>query len=133
MCAISDIIDGIVARKTNSISIFGSHLDTIADFIFLLIVSIKILPIIRLPYWVLIWICIIAVLKILNTILSYLRNKRYLSEHTILNKMTGGLLFLLPLVILITEINYYSIIICIVSSIASLQEGYYIYNGIEIQ
>ncbi len=32
---ITDMIDGAVARKTNSVSSFGSRLDSLADFIFM--------------------------------------------------------------------------------------------------
>ena len=32
-CGVSDMIDGTIARKTNSISKFGSKLDTIADLV----------------------------------------------------------------------------------------------------
>ena len=38
------MIDGTIARKTGAVSNFGSRLDTIADFVFMLVCSIKILP-----------------------------------------------------------------------------------------
>lgn len=34
ICGLSDVLDGIIARKTNTASSFGARLDTIADFIF---------------------------------------------------------------------------------------------------
>ena len=34
ICGLSDVLDGIIARKTNTASDFGARLDTIADFIF---------------------------------------------------------------------------------------------------
>lgn len=34
-CRITDMIDGAVARKINSVSSFGSRLDSLADFIFM--------------------------------------------------------------------------------------------------
>ena len=40
-CGFSDMIDGIVARKTNSTSQFGSQLDTIADLVFVVAAMIK--------------------------------------------------------------------------------------------
>ena len=33
-CGLSDMVDGIIARKTNSVSEFGSRFDSIADFVF---------------------------------------------------------------------------------------------------
>ena len=34
IAGLSDMADGIVARKTNSVSEFGSRLDGVADFVF---------------------------------------------------------------------------------------------------
>ncbi len=34
IAGLSDMADGIVARKTNSVSEFGSRFDSIADFVF---------------------------------------------------------------------------------------------------
>ena len=43
LCGFSDMIDGTIARKTNGISKFGSQLDTIADFVFVLVSLYKLL------------------------------------------------------------------------------------------
>ena len=34
LCGFSDMIDGTIARKTNSASEFGAKLDTVADLVF---------------------------------------------------------------------------------------------------
>ena len=36
-CGLTDVMDGIIARKTNTVSDFGAKLDTGADFIFAVI------------------------------------------------------------------------------------------------
>lgn len=41
LCGVLDILDGLIARKTNSAGKFGAILDTVADFIFTLVVLIK--------------------------------------------------------------------------------------------
>ena len=48
---LSDIFDGIIARKTNTATKFGAKLDTLADIIFAAAVLIKLLPILELPLW----------------------------------------------------------------------------------
>lgn len=45
-CGLTDMIDGTIARKTGAVSKFGSRLDTVTDFVFMLVCCIKILPII---------------------------------------------------------------------------------------
>jgi len=49
ICGLSDVLDGIIARKTNTTSNFGAKLDTIADFIFVTILLIKILYAVEVP------------------------------------------------------------------------------------
>jgi CDP-diacylglycerol--glycerol-3-phosphate 3-phosphatidyltransferase len=45
------MVDGTIARKTNSVSEFGRQLDTIADLIFVVASLIKLLPAINIPQW----------------------------------------------------------------------------------
>ncbi|MBR1973057.1 MAG: CDP-alcohol phosphatidyltransferase family protein, partial [Candidatus Methanomethylophilaceae archaeon] len=36
LCGLSDMVDGTIARRTNSVSRFGSQLDTVADMVFVI-------------------------------------------------------------------------------------------------
>ena len=65
--AISDMLDGFVARKTDTVSRFGARLDTIADFVLVIVCLVKLLPIPRIPAWLYLWIGIIALIKIIIT------------------------------------------------------------------
>ncbi len=49
LCGLSDMIDGVVARKTNSASEFGARLDTLSDFVFMTVALIKFLPHLHIP------------------------------------------------------------------------------------
>ena len=42
---VSDMADGAVARKTGTVSEFGSRLDTIADIVFVVACMIKLIPV----------------------------------------------------------------------------------------
>lgn len=131
-CGMTDMIDGAVARKTNSVTVFGSKLDTIADFTFGFVAFVKILPAIDMPLWVLQWGCIIALMKVMNVVSGFIYKKRFMVEHTIMNKMTGALLFLFPFTLNFLETRYTIFVICIIATISAVQEGYYIQKGIEI-
>ena len=48
-CGFSDMIDGTIARKTNSTSKYGSQLDTVADLFFVVVSLFKLLPAIHIP------------------------------------------------------------------------------------
>ena len=96
-CGITDMADGTIARKTKSISELGARLDTVADSVFIAVCFVKILPLMQFPTWLWTWIVIIAIIKIGNVVWGLISNKKLVSIHTILNKVTGFLLFLLPL------------------------------------
>ena len=132
LCGFSDMLDGVVARKTNSNSSFGAKFDTVADLIFMIVAWYKLLPAIHLPQWMWIWIIIIALIKLSNIIWGLLRKKLLISVHSILNKVTGFVLFLLPLTIPFAELKYSFAIICLIATFSAIQEGYYIRTGREI-
>lgn len=129
ICGLSDVLDGIIARKTNTASSFGARLDTIADFIFVTVLSIKILSGIGVFIWLWIWIIAIAGIKIANIIFGVVCTKRLIVEHTLLNKITGVLLFLLPLTLFWINFKYSAMVVCVVATFAAIQEGYYIRKG----
>ena len=125
-CGFSDMVDGTIARKTNSTSRFGSQLDTIADLIFVMVSLFKLLPAIPIPGWLWIWIGVIAVIRIGNLLWGYISKKQFISLHTIMNKATGLLLFLLPLTISFVELKYTAIAVCSIASFSALQESFYV-------
>ncbi len=126
ICGFSDMIDGTIARKTNSTSKFGSKIDTVADLVFVTVSLIKILPAINMPQWLWIWGVAIAIIKIGNIIWGYISKKQFLALHTIMNKVTGLLLFILPLTLSFAEAKYSLIAVCSIATFAAIQEGVYL-------
>ena len=123
LCGISDMIDGTVARKTNSASAFGSRLDTVADFVFVAASLIKLLPAINIPMWLWIWGGIIALIKMANIAWGYVVKKEFVAMHTLMNKVTGFLLFLWPLTMPFAELKYTAIAVCAIASFSAIEEG----------
>lgn len=122
ICCLSDVLDGYIARKTNSITVIGSKLDSIADLIFMLIVTIKLLPFIKIPLYIVLWIVIIFVLRIISILIVFSKYKKFAILHTYLNKATGFALVLLPLLMYRINIVYLSIAVCIVAILSSVEE-----------
>ena len=131
ICGFSDMIDGTIARKTNSTSELGAKIDTVADLMFVTVSLIKFLPAIHIPGWVWIWGGMIAVIKISNILWGYVSKRQFISLHTVMNKVTGLLLFLLPLTLSFVELKYSSIVVCSIATFAAIQEGIYIVTGCE--
>ena len=131
-CGLTDMIDGTVARKIGSASKFGSRLDTVADFVFMFVCSIKILSLLHIPIWQWVWIIIVALIKIFNITLVFIHKKKLISIHSVLNKITGFALFLLPLSLNFVETTYSVTIICALATIAALQEVYFVVKGQDV-
>ena len=121
-CGITDIADGIIDRKTKSISDLGARLDSAADSVFVAVCFVKILPLMKFPTWLWIWIVIIAIIKIGNVVWGLIDNKKLVSIHTVLNKVTGFLLFLLPLMLRFINPIYSSATVCLMATISAINE-----------
>ena len=127
LCGLSDMVDGTVARRMGSASEFGAKLDTVSDFVFMTVALIKLVPYLHIPVWLWIWIGVIAMMKLGNAALGFVRTGKITFPHTVLNKVTGLLLFLLPMTIIFVDITYTLPIVCIVATIAAIHEVYYTY------
>lgn len=126
ICGLTDMLDGYIARKTKSVSDFGSRLDSIADTVFVFVCLIKILPVLNIEIGLWIWIVAIAVIKITNIVSGYYLLQKFVSPHSVANKATGLLLFVLPLTSFFVDINITAIPVCIIATFAALQESYLI-------
>ncbi len=123
---LSDILDGYVARKTGTAGSLGARLDTIADFVFVAVCLIKLLPVLPLPAWLYGWIGIIALIKAVNILSGFALQKKFVVVHSVMNKATGALLFLLPLTIRLFPLKYSAIVVCAAATVAAIREGRFI-------
>ena len=128
---ISDMIDGIVARKAGTVSEFGSKLDTAADLILVAVCLIKLIPVLGIPSWLFVWIVIIALIKMINLISGYVMHREFVAVHTVMNRVTGILLFVLPLTFTIIDLKYSGMFVSAVATFAVIQEGHSIRTGNE--
>ena len=126
------MIDGAIARRTGTVSKFGAKFDTVSDFVFMFVCSLKMLPLMRIPLWLWVWIIIVALIKIFNIALVFICKKKLISIHSMLNKIMGFALFLLPFSLTFIEMTYSIAPICLLATIAVMQEVYFLAKGQEI-
>ena len=126
---VSDMIDGAVARKTGTVSEQGSRLDTIADMAFTAACLIKLLPVWDVPTWLYAWVSVIALIKLLNIAAGCIRQRKLVTVHSVINKLTGCLLFIFPLTPACIDLRYSAAVICAVATTAAVYEGYLIRAG----
>lgn len=129
VAGLSDMIDGTVARKTDTAGEFGSKLDTTADIVLVIVCLIKLLPVLDIPMWLFIWIAIVALIKAISIISGYVMYKEFSAVHTVMNKVTGLLLFILPLTLSIIDLKYSGVFVSAAATFAAIQEGHYIRSG----
>ena len=122
----TDMIDGTVARKTNTASELGARLDTLADIAFVVACMIKLFPVLIIPPWLWIWTGVIAIIKVINILSEYAVRKKFAAKHTLMNKVTGVVLFILPLTLSIVDLKYSGGVVCTIAILAAVQEGHLI-------
>ena len=110
----------------NATSEFGAKIDTIADIIFVVVCIIKLLPILEIPNWLWIWVGVIAIIKIINIVSGFVVQKKFVTVHSIMNKITGFLLFAFPLTLSLIDLKYSAAVVCIFATFAAIQEGHFI-------
>lgn len=131
-CGLTDMIDGTIAKKTGAVDKFGARLDTVSDFIFMLVCSVKILPLLHIPVWLWVWVILIALAKIFNITLVFIREKKLISIHSVINKITGFALFLLPLSLTFVKVTYSAVAICVLATVGVIEEVYFTKKGQEV-
>ena len=129
LAGLTDLIDGPVARRTGTASDFGAKLDTAADLLFVAVCLYKLLPVLDVPGWLYVWIGVIALVKAVNIVSGYVMQKRFVAQHTPMNKAAGALLFLLPLTFSLIELKYSAAPVCAVATFAAVQEGHFLRTG----
>jgi len=98
IAGITDMIDGPIARKFNVASQLGANLDGIADYTFVAIALILIIPALNFsPLLIAIIVIGFVLLKVIGMIVGYIRYKQLMMMHTYGAKLGALLAFLFPL------------------------------------
>ena len=126
IAGITDILDGFLARRWGVESKYGARLDSLADFVFVLAVGYKLFPWLKLPTALWMMIGLIALIKVINAISSFVVKHRIDFLHTKANKLTGFLLFIGMMVIGQSYFVPVAWAIACIALFAAIQEGHLI-------
>ncbi|MBQ8178953.1 MAG: CDP-alcohol phosphatidyltransferase family protein [Candidatus Methanomethylophilaceae archaeon] len=101
LCGLGDIVDGAVARRTGTTSRLGSVLDSLADFVFCVVIMFILLRILwgSIPPWLGFYALSTVVIRFVTSGIILLRFGVVGGLHTYLNKVTGLVVFLTPLIL----------------------------------
>ena len=122
LCGLSDMADGYIARKTRTESKLGARLDSAADLLFFTVSAAKLLPLMALPTLIWIWTAVIGAVKLGGMVRRFIRCGSFAPPHSSANRLTGLLLFLLPLTLPFADIRFPAALVCVAASFAAVQE-----------
>ena len=124
ICGLSDIIDGYIARKTNTESSIGARLDSVGDLIMFGVIAAFILIKTGDRFSVFFpWLIASALIRCINLVIAAYKYRSFVSLHTLGNKLTGFLVFISPL--LFVAFHNLKILwpVCIISVLSAIEEG----------
>lgn len=122
LCGLTDALDGFAARKLHTESERGAMLDSVSDLFFAVIYAVRVLPLLSIPLWIWIWTAVIAVIKAAGIMIASKRAHKISIAHSFGNKLTGILLFLLPLSTYIADVKYGATFVCIAATVTTVKE-----------
>ena len=120
---VTDVLDGLIARKIGAVGEFGARLDSIADLMFYGIMLVKLFPRLyrALPIGVICAAGVVLLLRAASYIIAAIKYHRFASLHTWLNKLCGASVFLLPYIPL-SAVDTYGWAACALTFAAALEE-----------
>ena len=126
IAGLTDMLDGFLARRWSVESKVGARLDSLADFVFVLAAGYQLFPWLKLPATLWMMIGLIAMVKIVNIICSYVVNNRIAFLHTKANKVTGLLLFVGMMAMGQPYFVTVAWVVACIALFAAIQEGHII-------
>ncbi len=123
LCGLSDIADGYIARHYHVETNLGAKLDSLADFIFWVVIFYVLIfrTDFKIDLFILSISIIVAAVRLVNFIITRNKFKQWAMMHTLGNKLTGLALFLvLPLWVYFGLVPYF---LAIIPLLSSLEEG----------
>lgn len=122
ICGISDVLDGMIARRMNLVSKKGQILDSIADFFLVIVLLFIFVPNFKFSLFDTSWVVIIAVIRLTSLGVGFIRYKQLTFLHTYANKLTGLALFCFPFMYVILGLYTTTILVCFIASISAIEE-----------
>jgi phosphatidylglycerophosphate synthase len=122
ICGISDVFDGMIARKLNLVSKNGQILDSIADFFMVIVLLFIFVLNIKFPLLGIYWVIIIAVIRFTSLGVGFMRYKQLTFLHTYANKLTGIALFSSIFMYVALGLYTTTILVCFIAIISALEE-----------
>ncbi|AYJ45621.1 CDP-alcohol phosphatidyltransferase family protein [Enterococcus casseliflavus] len=121
-CFVSDLVDGLLARRRNLTSEVGALLDSFADVSFFLAVFLSFLPQMLAAHTLWVWLLVIAMIRFVSYLIGYVKYRSFSSLYTWLNKAVGFLLGSFPLLLMVSHAKIVVLILGTIATVSALEE-----------
>lgn len=121
-CGVSDFADGLVARIMKQQSDFGARLDSMADTVFCFAILMVVMLTITIPQWIWICIIIIAAVRVAAYWIGYKKYHAFAALHTCANKITGMVLYGMPILYSMFGVTATGVILCLIAGFSASEE-----------
>ena len=119
---LTDVLDGYVARLTNTQSELGARLDSIADIMLFAIILMSVIRWMGKDIFAYIpFLAVIAAVRLINLVIAAYKYHTFAIIHTIGNKAAGFLLFFAPIIIRLKQ-PWALWLMCILAFLSALEE-----------
>ena len=122
LAALSDLIDGPIARKLKAKSNFGATLDTTADIFFLLCIMYCVFPLLEITLFSYLCIGAVFLFKAISLVYAYIKYKKIVSYHSYLTKFLALFIFSFPIWIMIVDENLVILVLAALQITAYIEE-----------
>lgn len=127
VCCLTDVLDGLAARKLDACTKYGHAIDSISDVVLVVILLYCIIPVIQWDTWMILWIAAIVAIRLIAFGIGFIRFGKPAFVHTQLNKLTGVFLFLTPFLLVLIDTPLTVALVC---SVASISAAEYLYINV---
>lgn len=123
-CGLSDVLDGTVARRTHAESRSGARLDTVADIVFYGMALVALLPMLTDDLPPAIWVVAVAIaaVRALAYAACAVRTGSVEPKHSVLNKASGLLVFVVPFAMGTQALVPICSLACVLSALSTTDE-----------
>lgn len=121
-CGVSDVLDGVLARRLHAVSTLGAVLDSISDAVFCAACVYIFILTANLKAWAFGWVAVIVIVRLISLLTGLYRFGRLAFLHTYANKATGLMLFLCPLLQYFFGIDAAVILLCGLATVSACEE-----------
>ena len=122
VAGLSDFADGFLARRLKLASEKGARLDSFADLFFAGAIIYTLVTTVEIPRYVWKMCLIVIAIKAFTALVGLIFHKKIIFLHTILNKITGVMLFMFLVVFQLFRIKTITIVIGVVAIISAIEE-----------